>query len=119
MHGFAVDEGVKRNKGRVGAAAAPNVIRKNMSNFPVVSPSLRLFDFGDIYCPDENLEKTQQSLADAVASGLLNKGKSIVLGGGHEVTYAHYSGIKKLFRVRKLALLISMLILITENRKII
>ena len=46
LHGFAVDEGVKRNKGRVGAAAAPNVIRKNMSNFPVVSPSFRLLISG-------------------------------------------------------------------------
>ncbi|CAI9674935.1 MULTISPECIES: formimidoylglutamase [Elizabethkingia] len=105
LHGFAVDEGVKRNKGRVGAAAAPNVIRKNMSNFPVVSPSFRLFDFGDIYCPDENLEKTQQSLANAVASGLLNNGKSIVLGGGHEVTYAHYSGIKKAFPGKKIGII--------------
>ena len=105
LHGFAVDEGVKRNKGRVGAAAAPNVIRKNMSNFPVVSPSFRLFDFGDIYCPDENLEKTQQSLANAVASGLLNNGKSIVLGGGHEVTYAHYSGIKKAFPAKKIGII--------------
>lgn len=51
LHGFAVDEGVKRNKGRVGAAAAPNVIRKNMSNFPVVSPSFRLFDFRGYILP--------------------------------------------------------------------
>lgn len=36
LHGFAVDEGVKRNKGRIGAQEAPDLIRKNMSNFPVV-----------------------------------------------------------------------------------
>lgn len=28
LHGFAVDEGVRRNKGRIGAAKAPDIIRK-------------------------------------------------------------------------------------------
>jgi formiminoglutamase len=28
IQGFAVDEGVRRNKGRVGAAKAPDIIRK-------------------------------------------------------------------------------------------
>ena len=50
IHGFAVDEGVRRNKGRVGAAKAPDIIRRNMSNFPVVSPNFKLLDFGNITC---------------------------------------------------------------------
>jgi formiminoglutamase len=57
IQGFAVDEGVRRNKGRVGAAKAPDIIRKNMSNFPVVSPNFKLLDFGNITCEDQNLEK--------------------------------------------------------------
>ena len=57
LHGFAVDEGVRRNKGRIGAAKAPNIIRKNMNNFPVVSPDFQLLDFGNITCEDQNLEK--------------------------------------------------------------
>ena len=41
LHGFAVDEGVRRNKGRVGAKDAPDVIRKNMANFPVTNDRFR------------------------------------------------------------------------------
>ena len=97
LHGFAVDEGVKRNKGRVGAKEAPDIIRKNMSNFPVISPEFSLKDFGNITCENGNLEGAQNELAEKVAEVLKKSGKSIVLGGGHEVTFAHYSGIRKAF----------------------
>lgn len=105
LHGFAVDEGVKRNKGRVGAKDAPDIIRKNMSNFPVVSPDFVLRDFGNVYCVDQDLENAQQELADKV-TGILGKGgKSVVLGGGHEVTFAHYSGINKAFPNQKIGII--------------
>lgn len=94
LQGFAVDEGVKRNKGRIGAAEAPDIIRENLCNFPVVDADFRLLDIGNITCEDENLEHTQQELAKNVSLILEKGGKSIVLGGGHEVTYAHYSGVK-------------------------
>ena len=97
LHGFAVDEGVKRNKGRVGAKEAPDIIRKNMSNFPVVNPEFSLKDFGNINCDDGNLDKSQNELAEKVTEVLKRGGKSFVLAGGHEVTYAHYSGIRKAF----------------------
>ncbi|WHF53148.1 formimidoylglutamase [Chryseobacterium gotjawalense] len=105
LHGFAVDEGVKRNQGRVGAKDAPDIIRKNSSNFPVVNPEFTLKDFGNIYCADENLEKTQNELANKVAEVLKRKAKSIVFGGGHEVTFAHYSGIKKAFPTQKIGII--------------
>ena len=97
LHGFAVDEGVRRNKGRVGAKDAPDIIRKNISNFPVVNPEFSLKDFGNINCDDGNLDKSQNELAEKVTEVLKRGGKSFVLGGGHEVTYAHYSGIRKAF----------------------
>lgn len=105
LHGFTVDEGVRRNKGRVGAKDAPDIIRKNMSNFPVVFPDFILRDFGNVYCANQNLENAQQELADKV-TGILGKGgKSVVLGGGHEVTFAHYSGIKKAFPNQKIGII--------------
>ncbi|WP_419869758.1 formimidoylglutamase [Chryseobacterium sp. CT-SW4] len=104
IHGFAVDEGVQRNKGRVGAREAPDIIRKNMSNFPVILPDFSLLDFGNITCTDGNLEKTQASLSGKVSEVLRRKGKSLVLGGGHEVTYAHYSGIKQAFPDKKIGI---------------
>jgi len=105
LHGFAVDEGVRRNKGRIGAAKAPDIIRKNMNNFPVVSPDFQLLDFGNITCEDQNLEKSQEDLAEKVSKILQKNGKSIVLGGGHEVTFAHFSGIKKAFPNQKIGII--------------
>lgn len=105
LHGFAVDEGVQRNKGRIGAKNAPDIIRKNMSNFPVNSPDFVLKDFGNVYCEDGNLEVSQQELADKVAVVLSKKGKSVVIGGGHEVTYAHFSGIRKAFPESKIGII--------------
>ena len=105
LHGFAVDEGVRRNKGRVGAAKAPDIIRKNMSNFPVVSPDFKLLDFGNITSEERNLENIQENLAEKVSKILQKNGKSIVLGGGHEVTFAHYSGIKKAFPNQKIGVI--------------
>lgn len=105
LHGFAVDEGVKRNKGRVGAQAAPDIIRKNMSNFPVIHSDFRLQDFGNIKCENGDLESAQNLLADKVSKALLKQGKSVVLGGGHEVTFAHYSGIKKAFPDKKIGII--------------
>ena len=105
LHGFAVDEGVRRNKGRVGAAKAPDVIRKNMSNFPVVSPDFKLLDFGNITCEDGNLEKAQEELAQKVSLVFVQKAKSIVFGGGHEITFAHYSAIKKAFPNQKVGII--------------
>ncbi len=105
LHGFAVDEGVRRNKGRQGAKDAPDVIRKNMSNFPVVLPDFSLLDFGNITCEDGNLENSQNNLAKNVSKLLLKGGKSLVLSGGHEVTYAHYLGVKTAFPEQKIGII--------------
>ena len=105
LHGFAVDEGVKRNKGRVGAKEAPDIIRKNMANFPVILPDFSMLDFGNITCEDGDLEKAQNILAENVAQVLAKGAKSLVLGGGHEVTFAHYSGIRNAFPDKKIGII--------------
>ena len=105
LHGFAVDEGVCRNKGRQGAKDAPDVIRKNMSNFPVIRPDFSLLDFGNITCEDGNLENTQNELAKNVSKVLLKGGKSLVLGGGHEVTFGHYRGVRTAFQEQKIGII--------------
>jgi formiminoglutamase len=105
LHGFAVDEGVIRNKGRQGAKDAPDVIRKNISNFPVIFPDFSLLDFGNLTCEDQNLENAQNELAKNVSKVLLKGGKSLVLGGGHEVMYAHYLGVKTAFPELKIGII--------------
>lgn len=105
LHGFAVDEGVLRNKGRQGAKDAPDIIRKNMANFPVIRPDFTLMDFGNIICDGHNLEDAQNNLAKNVSKVLLKNGRSVVLGGGHEVTYAHYLGLKTAFPEQKIGII--------------
>lgn len=105
LQGFAVDEGVRRNKGRTGAKNAPDIIRKNMSNFPIVNADFNLFDFGNVFCENKNLELAQENLAISVSEILKKGAKSVVLGGGHEVTFAHYSGIRKAFPNKKIGII--------------
>ena len=51
--GFCSEQGVKRNKGRVGTALAPDFIRGQMSNLPCsFSQEVKLFDAGNILCDD-------------------------------------------------------------------
>ncbi|WP_394674019.1 formimidoylglutamase [uncultured Chryseobacterium sp.] len=105
LHGFAVDEGVQRNKGREGAKDAPDIIRKNMSNFPVILPDFSLLDFGNMSCEGGNLEQAQADLAKKVSKVLLKGARSLVLGGGHEVMYGHYLGLKTAFPEQKVGII--------------
>lgn len=105
LHGFAVDEGVRRNQGRTGAKNAPDIIRKNASNFPVVDPHFVLLDFGNISCENQDLESAQRSLTGKTAEVLRKNAYSVVLGGGHEVTWAHYSGIRMAFPDKKIGII--------------
>jgi formiminoglutamase len=105
LHGFAVEEGVRRNKGRIGAKDAPNIIRRNMSNFPIQYPEFRLLDFGNITCEEQKLEESQENLAQKVKFVLDKNAKSLVLGGGHEVTFAHFSGLRKAFPEKKIGII--------------
>ncbi|WP_160718095.1 formimidoylglutamase [Chitinophaga solisilvae] len=100
--GFACDEGVRRNKGRTGAVAGPAALRKAVSNFPVhFNEHTLLLDAGDIVCQGNDLENAQLVLSEAVRSILLAGYLPLLLGGGHEITYGHASGIRKYAQQRK------------------
>jgi formiminoglutamase len=90
--GFASDEGVRRNKGRTGAAAAPAAIRKALG--PLAFHLDRsVTDAGDVAVSEGALEDAQARLG-SVVSELLDAGHlTAVLGGGHETAYASYLGV--------------------------
>ena len=91
--GFACDEGVRRNQGRVGAAEGPDAIRRALANLP--RPQDRaLFDAGNVHCRDGNLEAAQCRLADCVADLLGRGGRPLVLGGGHEIAWGSFQGLR-------------------------
>lgn len=92
LSGFCCDEGVRRNQGRTGAAAGPNVLRKALANL-AWHPNLPLYDAGDIRCEDGNLEDAHQRLAKQVHAIVKDGHLSLVLGGGHETAYGHWLGL--------------------------
>lgn len=96
--GFASDEGVRRNGGRVGAAAGPAALRGALSSMALPS-ALPLVDAGDVVVNGTELEAGQARLGAAVTA-LLDSGRLVgVLGGGHEVAYGSYLGIADSARV--------------------
>jgi formiminoglutamase len=90
--GFSSDEGVRRNRGRIGAAEAPDLIRKQLANLPVHTP-VHIHDLGTVICLNGELEQAQALLAQHVEHALQQGVKPIVLGGGHEIAYGSFSGI--------------------------
>lgn len=91
--GYACDEGVRRNHGRVGASAGPGAIRERLGKLSYHALDKSILDFGDVVCHHRALEQCQKALSQSV-SWLLSGGVfPIVLGGGHDVAYGHFIGI--------------------------
>ena len=106
--GFACDQGVRRNQGRVGARAAPLLIRRAFATLPVIAGlqqrfdgqlSTLLGDAGDIHCgdndgfADSSLEQAQIKYADEVSTIVKQGGLPIGLGGGHAIAYGSFLGL--------------------------
>lgn len=94
--GYACDEGVRRNSGRVGASSGPFEIRSRLAKMANhLQHSTQLYDVGDISCEKHDLEGSQQELSNAVSGILTHDTFPILLGGGHEIAFGHALGIWK------------------------
>lgn len=95
--GFCSDEGVKRNKGRLGAKEAPNEIRKALANLPIhhSTQKNKIADAGNIICDDENLEKARAIQVEIVSDILSENQLAVVLGGGHETALGNFLALAK------------------------
>ncbi|WP_281991133.1 formimidoylglutamase [Aquimarina aggregata] len=94
--GYQCDEGVRRNQGRIGTVEGPDMIRKMLA--PLANhftDQVELLDVGNLTCTTGNLEETQQETSKAISILLKHKIFPILLGGGHDLAYSHYNGIKK------------------------
>jgi len=92
--GFACDAGVRRNQGRSGAAGGPAVIRRMMANLSAHGLSI-LHDAGDTACMDDDLEAAQARYAVQVARGLTHGARVLALGGGHEIAWGSFLGLRQ------------------------
>jgi len=95
--GFPSDEGVHRNGGRVGAAGAPDDIRRMLYRLTPDAERFEEFvdlvehtrDLGNLVLSDD-VERDQERLAEALDPLLLGGSFVIVLGGGHETSFGHF-----------------------------
>ncbi len=94
--GYACDEGVRRNMGRIGSRNGPDAIRREfskMANHLAVDHSL--YDFGNIHCMDGDMEQAQQALSENICKLREDGVFCIALGGGHDMAYGHYKGLSR------------------------
>jgi formiminoglutamase len=91
--GFPQDEGVRRNGGRVGAALAPNAIRRWLYRLVTTADltALGLVDVGNLKVSSD-LEASQGDLAEVIRDLLRQGTIPIVLGGGHETAFGVFRG---------------------------
>lgn len=91
--GYACDEGVRRNKGRVGAKDGPDHVRRQWAKLPWHHNGVKLFDAGTFGCEHDDMEAIQEALGNAVHR-LLGAGYfPVIIGGGHDMTWGHFLGI--------------------------
>jgi formiminoglutamase len=90
--GFACDEGVRRNGGRVGAKDGPRAIRGALANL-AWHQERPVYDAGDVRCDDGDMEGAQARLAEVVADAIREGHRPLILGGGHETAWGTFQGI--------------------------
>ncbi|MCT1879326.1 formimidoylglutamase [Kocuria rhizophila] len=89
--GFSCDEGVRRNKGRVGASEGPDALRRVLASL-ALHADFDIHDAGTVVVPDQNLEGGQDALGGQIASLLDTGNPVVVLGGGHDTAWGSYLG---------------------------
>lgn len=99
--GYDTDDGIKRNQGRIGAEKGSNAIRKAIQSFPIVE-NLKIYDYQNL--KNKVLEEAQKEYSLKI-SNVIKKGNfPIGLGGGHDIAFASYSGIRKAYPDKKIGI---------------
>ncbi len=97
--GVPTDEGIRRNGGRVGAAQAPDQIRKYLKKLTPFSgteqqpdiSTVKIYDHGNI--TGKTLEEIHLT-ATATALDYSSRGCFVIsIGGGHDITYPIVKGL--------------------------
>ncbi|MEO1254538.1 MAG: formimidoylglutamase, partial [Bacteroidota bacterium] len=104
--GFCSDVGVKRNQGREGAVEGPYAIRKAMVNLAIhFDEKTALTDAGDVVVSGDHLEIAQEELTGYITKIFSAKSFPILLGGGHEISYAHGKSVLDAFPGKKIGMI--------------
>lgn len=103
--GFACEAGVRRNKGRVGAAEGPAAIRTALFGLAAPRHIKSLVDLGDVRVEGDDLERGQKLLGEHVTQALSKYKQMIVFGGGHETAFGSYLGLRAAFPDKKIGII--------------
>ncbi|HEX6127194.1 MAG TPA: formimidoylglutamase [Pyrinomonadaceae bacterium] len=98
--GCPQDEGVRRNSGRIGAAAAPNAIREQFYRLTPFNIKRKVFDLGDVRIKG-SLEEIHDSHSAVVRQILLDGKRLIVLGGGNDISYPGGRAMSEVYGAEK------------------
>ena len=100
--GYDTEDGILRDEGVVGAAEGADAIRKGLSELPSIK-NLRIYDYGNL--EKKTLEEAQEEYSEKIAD-IYSKGLfPIGLGGGHDIVYGAYKGIRKAFPDKKIGII--------------
>ncbi|WP_293960333.1 formimidoylglutamase [uncultured Fusobacterium sp.] len=100
--GYDTEDGILRDEGVAGASEGANAIRKGLSELPNIK-NLRIYDYGNL--EKKTLEEAQEEYSEKIAD-IYSKGLfPIGLGGGHDIVYGAYKGIRKAFPDKKIGII--------------
>ena len=100
--GYDTEDGILRDEGVVGASEGANAIRKGLSELPNIK-NLKIYDYGNLEKKilEEAQEEYSEKIVDIYSKGLFPIG----LGGGHDIVYGAYKGIRKAFPDKKIGII--------------
>lgn len=99
--GYDTDDGIRKNKGRLGAEEGSNAIRTGLQSFPVVD-ELEIYDYENL--KNKIIEEAQKEFSEKIYDVLKSKIFPIGLGGGHDIAFASYLGIRKFYPDKKIGI---------------
>lgn len=100
--GYDTDDGIKRNQGRIGAEKGSNAIRKAMQSLPIVE-NLKIYDYQNL--KNKVLEEAQKEYSLKIYNVIKKEIFPIGLGGGHDIAFASYSGIRRAYPDKKIGII--------------
>ncbi len=93
--GYCCEEGVRLNQGRIGTKDGPEAIRKALGKMPNhLNSQQKVIDVGDVAFTGDSLDHTQKFLSEKVHELLEKNTFPILIGGGHDIAYGHFNGIR-------------------------
>ncbi|MFP5519495.1 MAG: formimidoylglutamase [Bdellovibrionia bacterium] len=99
LWGYADDEGIQLNGGRIGASGGPNHVRKVFYKCtPANNSSVLIHDFGNLTSEAGSLHERHAWGRKQITQEFAQKRKVITLGGGHDYGYSDASGFNDFYR---------------------